>query len=85
MNGKKLYLARRRLYSKVMFGNWKHKNEDEQSEVEECTDIVYRKEDAMAQRIKAVNKCVVAAERNIVEECCLYLMNSNFSNNFTCI
>ena len=60
-------------------------NEDEQSEVEECTDIVYRKEDAMAQRIKAVNKCVVAAERNIVEECCLYLMNSNFSNNFTCI
>ena len=43
-------------------------NEGEQSEVEQCTDIFYKKEHAMDQGIKVVNKCDVATEINIVEE-----------------
>ena len=49
---------------------WKLKahDEEEQSEVEECNDIYYIKEHALAQAIKAGYKCGVSSELNIVEE-----------------
>ena len=42
--------------------------EYEQSEIDECTDIFYKKEPALAQGIRAGYECGVPSELNILEE-----------------
>lgn len=66
--GRKIVPTKKKSVLKGYVWKLKAHDEDEQSEIDECTDISYRKEHALAQGIKVGYKSCVPSELNILEE-----------------